>query len=207
MDTGKNLLNGLLQNTRCPQGWGGRVMLRGMNCFHASLARRGMKHVPWQPAWTVLDIGCGDGANVKGLLAKCPEGQVHGIDLSEESVAFARRHNAKEAGRRCFIRQGNVCALPYEEGMFDAVTAFETVYFWSPMSMALKEVRRVLRRGGYFLISLEVGDPELGKRWSDRIEGMTVYAAEDLKRLLVDAGFSVLKIVQKKEETHIIACK
>ena len=62
------------------------------------------------------------------------------MDLSEESVAFARRHNAGELDRRCFIQQGDVCSLPYGDGAFDAVTAFETVYFWSSVSKALAEV-------------------------------------------------------------------
>ena len=39
----KNFLNKVLQNTSCPQGFWGRMILRGMNCFHASLANRGMK--------------------------------------------------------------------------------------------------------------------------------------------------------------------
>ena len=118
-----------------------------------------------------------------------------------------RRHNAGELDRRCFIRQGDVCSLPYGDGAFDAVTAFETVYFWSPVSKALAEVFRVLRKGGCFLISLEASDPELGKAWTDRIKGMTVYGAEDLKRLLSKAGFSDIRMIQKKEELHIIAHK
>ena len=58
----KNFLNSILQNTSCPQGFWGRMILRGMNCFHASLAHRGMKQVEWQPEWNVLDIGCSGGA-------------------------------------------------------------------------------------------------------------------------------------------------
>lgn len=143
-----SFLNDILQNTSCPQGFWGRMILRGMNCFHASLAHRGMKQVDWRPEWNVLDIGCGGGANVKRLLKLCPQGKVYGMDLSEESVAFARRHNAGELDRRCFIQQGDVCSLPYGDGAFDAVTAFETVYFWSSVSKALAEVFRVIRKGG-----------------------------------------------------------
>ena len=54
-----SFLNDILQNTSCPQGFWGRMILRGMNCFHASLAHRGMKQVDWRPEWNVLDIGCG----------------------------------------------------------------------------------------------------------------------------------------------------
>lgn len=202
-----SFLNDILQNTSCPQGFWGRMVLRGMNRFHASLARRGMRQVDWQPEWNVLDIGCGGGADLKRLLKLCPQGRVYGIDLSEESVAFARRHNAGELDRCCFIRQGDVCSLPYGDGAFDAVTAFETVYFWSPVGKALGEVFRVLRKGGCFLIGLEAGDPELGRMWTKRIGGMTVYGAEELKRLLSRAGFSDIRAIRAKEELHIVAHK
>ena len=56
-------------------------------------------------------------------------------------------------------------------GFFNAITAFETVYFWSPVNIALSEVARVLREGGCFLISLEASDPELEKMWTERIDG------------------------------------
>ena len=203
----KHLLNSILQNTSCPKGFWGRMILWGMNRFHASLARRGMKQVNWQPQWTVLDIGCGGGANLNRLLKQCPQGKVYGIDLSEASVVFASKYNVKELNKRCFIQQGSVCSLPYKDGTFDAVTAFETVYFWSPIEIALAEVVRVLRKGGCFLVGLEASSPELGKMWTERIKGMVVYTAGDLKDLLIEAGFSTIQVVHNKEEMYIIARK
>jgi len=199
----KHLLNSILQNTSCPKGFWGRMILWGMNRFHASLARRGMKQVNWQPQWTVLDIGCGGGANLNRLLKQCPQGKVYGIDLSEESVVFASKYNVKELNKRCFIQQGSVCSLPYKDGTFDAVTAFETVYFWSPIEIALAEVVRVLRKGGCFLVGLEASSPELGKMWTERIKGMVVYTAGDLKDLLIEAGFSTIQVVHNKEEMYM----
>lgn len=109
--------------------------------------------------------------------------------------------------KRCFIQQGNVCSLPYEDGFFNAITAFETVYFWSPVDKALSEVARVLRKGGCFLISLEASDPELGKMWTERIDGMVVYTPAELEERLHEAGFSSIRTIRKKEEIHIIAYK
>ena len=140
----KKLLNRILQNTACPTGFWGRIILRGMNRFHAPLSEWAMGMVEWEPAWTVLDIGCGGGANVTRLLKLCHKGTVHGIDISKESVAFASKHNRRWINTRCFIKQGNVCCLPYDDGQFEAVTSFETVYFWQDVPAALNEVKRVL---------------------------------------------------------------
>lgn len=202
-----SFLDDISQKTSCPQGVWGRMILRGMNSSHASQAHRGMKQVAWRAEWNVLDIGCGGGANLKRLLKLCPQGKIYDTDLSGDSVAFARKHNAGELDRRCFIRQGDVCSLPYGGGAFDAATAFGTVYFWSPVSKAQDEVLRLSREGGCFPNSLEASDPELGKTRTERIKGMTMYGAEALKRLLSQAKFPDIRVIQKKEELHIVARK
>ena len=44
--------------------------------------------------------------------------------------------------------QGSVERIIFAKDWFDAVTAFETVYFWSDLPQCLREVRRVLKPGG-----------------------------------------------------------
>ena len=100
----KNFLNKVLQNTSCPQGFWGRMILRGMNRFHASLANRGMMQLEWQSEWNVLDIGCGGGANLKRLLNLCPKGNIYGIDLSKESVSFAQKYSPKSTMQKTWIK-------------------------------------------------------------------------------------------------------
>jgi ubiquinone/menaquinone biosynthesis C-methylase UbiE len=138
----------------------------------------------------VLDIGCGGGANIKCLLEMCPEGFVDGLDYSEQSVAISRRKNASALGKRCDVRQGSVSALPYDESVFDAAIAFETIYFWPDIEHDFQEVRRVLRPGGIFLICNDAGDPA-NEVWSSRIEGMRIYGKSELTSLLSNNGFEV----------------
>ncbi len=85
-----------------------------------------------------------------------PAGKAYGIDLSQESVAFARRKNRRLLGTRCFVERGDVGKLPYGDGTFGAVTAFETVYFWDDLPEAFAEVARVLKTGGRFLLCSEM---------------------------------------------------
>lgn len=205
--TRKNLLNRILQNTAHPNGFWGRMILRGMNRFHASMAEWAMRMVEWKEDWNVLDVGCGGGANIASLLDTCPQGKIHGIDISEASVAFARKHNKKNLGHRCFITQGNITSLPYDDEQFDAVTAFETIYFWPDLSVAFAEVNRVLRKGGLFLICCEASNPDNDK-WTSRIDNMKVYSAPELKALLLDAGFTDAVLYQRpKENSCVIAYK
>ena len=138
------------QNTRKPEGLGGKLMVTMMNHGHASLSAFGLQHIAIQENASCLDLGCGGGANVKKLLARSPQGHVTGLDYSEVSVAKSRKCNAAaiEAGR-CEIVLGNVMDLPFPDDAFHVATAFETIYFWPDLAAffcsAMKPAERMPR--------------------------------------------------------------
>lgn len=202
----KSIINRLLQHTQNPNGFWGRMMLRGMNRGHAPLATWGMSHITWHTGWLVLDIGCGGGANIAEMLHRCPEGKVYGVDISPESRTFSRKKNRKELGRRCFISEGRADNLPYTDAKFDLVTAFETVYFWGELEQAFKEVARVLKPEGQFMICCEMDDPE-NTTWTSRIEGMTIHSAEEMKAALLNSGFARTQLFRHKGNICLIAYK
>ncbi len=180
------------QNTRKPAGFGGKLMVKGMNSgAHAKLAAWGLEHLNISESASILDAGCGGGANVKRLLAKASKGHVTGLDYSEVSVEESKKVNRKEidAGR-CTIVQGDVSHLPFEDGSFDLVTAFETVYFWPDIEKTFAGIRNVLKEGGAFFICNESnGHDKEALKYSKIIEGMTLYDADQLTDLLKKAGF------------------
>ena len=178
------------ENTRKPVGFGGKLMVAMMNLGHSSVARWGLQFLNAAPDAKVLDCGCGGGANIRKLLKKCPQGVVKGIDYSPVSVEKARRLNETAIGEgRCVVCPGSVEDILFASGWFDAVTAFETVYFWPDLPQCFREVHRVLKPGGTFLICNECGDAASGGKWEKRIDGMTVYTGTQLKAFLEQAGF------------------
>ena len=191
-----NLLKKLFTQCAHPQGRMGQAMLKFMNLCHAPLTNWGLNLVDIQDGWTMLDIGCGGGATLKRLLKRSKEAKVYGIDISEESVAKARKVNRALLDKQVFIQQGSAAILPYEDAKFDLVTAVETVYFWPNLPECLKEVRRVLKPGGQFAIMVEVVDTD--SKWTNVVEGMTAYPPEQLKDMLNDAGFIKTEIHRKK---------
>ena len=58
---------------------------------------------------------------------------------------------------------GSALALPFEDGVFDVVSAFDVIEHCDPEETALGEVRRVLRPGGRFVMSV----PAYQWAWSD----------------------------------------
>ena len=200
------LLKSFFTNCANPKGRMGRLMLRFMNFGHAPLTNWGLDLVDFQDEWTMLDIGCGGGATLKRLLKRSKGSRVYGIDISEESVAKARKVNDALLGKRVFVTQGSAEELPYDDGLFDLVTAVETVYFWPNLPDCLQEVHRVLKPGGRFAIMVEV--LEADSKWIDLCEGMTAYSPEQLKDLLEEAGFIQTEIHRKKPSyTTILGVK
>ncbi len=87
----------------------------------------------------------------------------------------------------------------FADNWFDAVTAFETVYFWPELPRCFHEVHRVLKPGGTFLICNESnGDTDKDEKWTEIIGGMTIYKDAELKAYLEQAGFSRCADTQKK---------
>lgn len=181
------LLRKFFTNCAHPKGGMGRAMLKFMNWCHAPLTNWGLSFVEIKDGWTMLDIGCGGGATLQRLLKRSENGKVYGIDISEESVAKAKKVNAEVLDKQVFVCQGSAEKLPYENGKFDLVTAVETVYFWPHLPDCLQEVRRVLKHGGHFAIMVEVVDND--SKWTNVVNGMTAYSPEQLKDMLDEAGF------------------
>ena len=191
-----SLLKKLFTQCAHPQGRMGQAMLKFMNLCHAPLNKWGLGLVSFHDGMTILDIGCGGGATLKRLLQRSKDAKVYGIDISEDSVAKAKKVNKDLLDKQVFIEQGSVSQLPYEDAKFDLVTAVETVYFWPNLPECVKEVRRVIKTGGQFVIMVEV--VTMNSKWLKVVEGMTAYPPEQLKQFLDDAGFVKTEIHRMK---------
>ena len=197
------------ENTRKPVGLGGKIMVAMMNVGHSAVARWGLQFLNAAPDAKVLDCGCGGGANIKRLLKKCPEGIVKGIDYSPVSVEKSKKVNEAAVTKgRCTVLRASVAELPFESEQFDAVTAFETVYFWPDLPQCFREIWRVLKSGETFLICNESnGDTDKDEKWTEIIGGMTIYKDIELKSCLEQAGFFDVQIHKKKSWLCVTARK
>lgn len=199
------LLRKFFSNTGKPEGVMGRIVVAMMNRGHAGIAAWGFTHLSFRGDEDVLDCGCGGGANLAQLLRLLPKGRVTGLDYSPISVEKAREVNraAINAGR-CTVVQGNVLELPFESSSFDAVTAFETVYFWPELVRCFAEIHRVLKPGGVFMITNEAtGRTKSHEKWLKIVDGMSVYTGEELEALLIDAGFAQVEIDEDRKADRL----
>lgn len=92
---------------------------------------------------TLLDVGCGAGF-ISNHFAGCGM-RVTGIDLSEGSLAVARKHDATKSV--AYIA-GDAYHLPFEDAQFDVVTAMDFLEHVEDPGRAIAEMSRVLKPGG-----------------------------------------------------------
>lgn len=194
---------GFFQNTCKPEGSAGKLMISMMNIGHMRIATWGLSHLSILPSAHVLDIGCGGGSNVARLLKRCPYGTVTGIDYSSVSVEASQKKNKLSITQgRCEVLQGNVEELPFTDETFEAVTAFETIYFWPDLTSSFAQVFRVLRANGVFLICNESdGESKADEKWTSAIDGMRIYNGNELKTILQSVGFKEIEI-QHDQSRH-----
>jgi demethylmenaquinone methyltransferase/2-methoxy-6-polyprenyl-1,4-benzoquinol methylase len=140
-----------------------RVMTAGLDVRWRRLAAAAVVH----PGDNVLDAACGTGdlalADVRAGAAR-----VTGLDFSERMLERARR----KAPSLEWVR-GDLLALPFADGAFDAATVGFGVRNVADLELALRELRRVLRPGGRLAI-LEITQPRDPLRpffslWFDRV--------------------------------------
>jgi SAM-dependent methyltransferase len=146
----------IFRQVRKPSGPLGKRVVRAMNLAHATMTDWALQLVEVPKNASVLDIGCGGGRTVARLAALAPEGKAFGLDYSATSVAVSRNTNAGEIEKgRVQIEQGSVAALPFPDRTFDVVTAVETHYYWPDLPANIREVLRVLKPGGTFVLVAE----------------------------------------------------
>jgi SAM-dependent methyltransferase len=132
-------------------------------------------------ALTILDVGCGTGANLEML---SEFGKAEGVDVSVEALLFCQARGLQD------VKLGAAEALPYKDNSFDLVTGLDVVEHLDDDLAGLKEMRRVLRRGGMTLLFV----PAFMFLWGvqdDISNHRRRYTLKDLRRVVSDAGFEV----------------
>ena len=176
-----------------PSSLMGRILLRSMNIGHGRLHQWGLKAAGIQLTDRVLDVGCGGGKAISRILEETRR-EVAGIDHSPEAVKTARSVNrAAVSSGRLRIVESSVESLPFRDGFFDVVTAFETTYFWPELQVGLTEIHRVLNRGGRLVIANEFADRASAGAWAGRLN-MRVPDSEALAGAAYEAGFLMVDV-------------
>ena len=138
--------------------------------------------------WTVGDLGCGTG-QLAAALAPFVR-RVVAVDQSKAMLAAARRRLTGLTNVE--LRQGDLEALPVEDGELDAAALYLVLHYAVEPAGVLAEARRALRAGGRLLVvdmvphDREEYRQQMGHLW-------TGFAPDQLGGWLEDAGLKAVR--------------
>lgn len=104
------------------------------------------------PQGIVLDIASGVGYGTSILAQKAK--MAVGMDINKEVIAYAQQNY----GKNSYYLVGDAGDIPFKDGFFDVVVAFEMIEHLKNPTRFLNEVRRVLKKDGSLIISTPNSD-------------------------------------------------
>jgi SAM-dependent methyltransferase len=102
----------------------------------------------------VLELGCSTGTFLRSLRRDCGV-EAHGVDVSMRSLV-----RAAQLAPDAHWYQASAHRLPFRDGSFDALFAFDVLEHVGDYSGAIQAIARVLRPGGVALLHVPVSDIE-----------------------------------------------
>ncbi len=150
----------------------------------------------WDRQQYALDIATGGGHTA---LAVAPHvGRIMVTDLTPRMLEKAREYLLSQGITNAEFQVADAEQLPFEDEIFDRVTCRIAPHHFPHVAQAVKEVARVLKPGGLFLLidSIAPSDPELDafdntvEKWRDSSHGQS-YTAEEWQAFFEQAGLRV----------------
>jgi SAM-dependent methyltransferase len=151
-----------------------------------AIAHDALRALPLPPDARILDAGCGTGGSW-AMLSRF--GRVTGVDVADLALEAAQGRGIGPLAR------ATVAQLPFLDASFDLVTSFEVLYHRAVGDdvAALRELRRVLRPGGWLLLRLPAFEWLRGAH-DESVHTARRYTRAGLRAKLVEAGLEPTRI-------------
>lgn len=147
----------------------------------------------------VLEIGFGHGRTIGRATAIATRGLVAGVDTSPLMLRVAGRHNAGPIREgRIDLRLSDGVHLPFDDGAFDKVFSVHTLHFWPDPKATLKDIHRVMKRGGRLVLGFHAADDgEMPERYPPSV--YRFHTREQVGEWLEGAGFTAVRVEGRED--------
>jgi SAM-dependent methyltransferase len=160
---------------------------------------------------TVLDLGSGAGFDCFLAASRVGRaGRVIGVDMTPEMVSKARDNARRISATNVEFRLGEIERLPVADASVDVIISNCVINLSPDKAAVFREAIRVLKPGGRIAVSDVVAMQVIPKEFAESIEAYTgcvagAAAVDELRSLLVDAGFEEVKVDPRRDSGAIIA--
>ncbi|MGB3070537.1 MAG: methyltransferase domain-containing protein [Ottowia sp.] len=140
--------------------------------------------------FNLLDLGCGTG--LVGVCLGRLNGFIIGVDLSEEMIRKAARHNVYERFHNVNVLDA-LRNTPSDH--YEAITCCDVLVYVGDLSEVIPNALRILKPGGHFIFSCEAA-AEDEEDMVLRATGRFAHKASAVQRLCEEAGVGSVEIEQ-----------
>ncbi|WP_256006034.1 class I SAM-dependent methyltransferase [Pedobacter deserti] len=194
-------LKELASQLGCPHGDNGLPTAENMAANNQFMISTAISALDLHSNDIVLEIGPGGGAHVAELFTRTNAIRYHAIDISPLMVDLCKQTNSDLVGEgRAEIHLSDGIRIDFPNDMFDKIFTVNTLYFWKEPEAYLREIERVLKPGGMFVLCFAP------KSFMETLPftqyGFKLYENAEVKGLLAGAGFTPAKI-DTYEETVV----
>jgi|TARA_B100001113_G_scaffold222089_1_gene182127 ubiquinone/menaquinone biosynthesis C-methylase UbiE len=149
----------------------------------------------------MLDVGCGEGRHIFGVMQDYPQMKCVGLDMDNASLNKAEEgyqyfESISNAGAE-FIK-GSAYSLPFPDESIDLIVCSEVLEHLHEYNDAVVEIHRVLKPGGKFYASVPASWPEkvcwsLSKDYQNQPGGhLRIFNQLELVSEIKESGFKFL---------------
>jgi len=144
----------------------------------------------------ILDVACGMGASTRYLTQYYAPSAIFGINISAQQLAHSRKN-----APGCQFRLMDATRLEFEGELFDAVLCVEAAYHFETRLQFLNEAWRVLKPGGYLLLSdmLFSSQPTSPWTWLLPPGENNVLSPYEYQKLCHEVGFQSVTFLDAQE--------
>jgi SAM-dependent methyltransferase len=126
----------------------------GMEKGHRPVGEQAIARMNIPSDARVLDVGCGSGWATCLMAQRASKGNVVGIDIADEMIQLAAE--TSKDFQNVEFKVATAESLPFKDAEFTHAFSMESLYYYSNIVSALREIHRVLGNGGMFVTVIDL---------------------------------------------------
>lgn len=196
----------IARQSSCPSGVLGKLIAHIMATETAAANEYALRLLRLAPADHVLEVGFGHGRTIQRAAEATPQGFVAGVDVSEQMMRMASRHNRRHiTAGRVVLKLSDGTHLPFADCSFDKAYSVHVLYFWPQPQDQLREILRVLKPGGHLVMGFRTRS---GERTADFPSSIyRFYEPDEVHSLLTCCGFQAIAVDVSPDRTVFVSAE
>lgn len=193
------------ENLRHPKGFFGLFVASLMNVFNRKIIQFSIDMVTKENSHRIVEVGIGSGKGLNLLACRFPQSEIIGIDISKTMIKRAsKRNKASIKAGKMKLLSNPIEKMEVDSASIHTLLTINTLYFWNDPNKVCKEVHRVLKPKGVFIISFNPGESMNKEVYPNDI--FSFYSVDDLHQLLSSNNFLISSTEMVLDKIENYAC-